>query len=110
MRSYVTNRLLRCKRNNSFSEWVTTSAGVQQESTLGPLLFSIFIYDIFLFLQMCDLANYADDSTMYALLRQTGLYNYRSPDSRIYCSKWFYNNFIVRNPDKCSFMLLDADD
>ena len=66
MRSYVTNRFLRCKRNNSFSEWVTTSAGVQQESTLGPLLFSIFIYDIFLFLQMCDLANYADDSTMYA--------------------------------------------
>ena len=66
MRSYVTNRLLRCKRNNSFSEWVTTSAGVQQESILGPLLLSIFIYDIFLFLQMCDLANYADDSTMYA--------------------------------------------
>ena len=26
---------------------------------------AIFINDIFLFLQKCDLANYADDSTMY---------------------------------------------
>ena len=25
-------------------------------------------------------------------------------------SKWFYNNFMVLNPDKCSFMLLGADD
>ena len=24
--------------------------------------------------------------------------------------KWFYNNFMVLNPDKCSFMLLGADD
>ena len=25
-------------------------------------------------------------------------------------SKWFYNNFMVFNPDKCSFMLLGVDD
>ena len=25
-------------------------------------------------------------------------------------SKWFYNNFMVLNPDKCSFMLLGVDD
>ena len=25
-------------------------------------------------------------------------------------SKWFYNNFMVLNSDKCCFMLLDADD
>ena len=24
-------------------------------------------------------------------------------------SKWFYNNFMVLNPDKCSFMLLGVD-
>ena len=24
--------------------------------------------------------------------------------------KWFYNNFMVLNPDKCSFMLLGVDD
>ena len=25
-------------------------------------------------------------------------------------SKWFYNNFMVLNPDQCSFMLLGVDD
>ena len=25
-------------------------------------------------------------------------------------SKWFYNNFMVLNPEKCSFMLLVVDD
>ena len=60
MRSYLTNRLQRCKINNSFSGWAKISAGVPQ----GPLLSNIFINDI-LFLQKCDLANYADDRTMY---------------------------------------------
>ena len=25
-------------------------------------------------------------------------------------SKWFYNNFMVLNPEKCSFMLLGVDE
>ena len=27
-------------------------------------------------------------------------------DFAIFISKWFYKNFMVLNPDKCSFMLL----
>ena len=50
MRSYLTNRLQRCKINNSFSEWAKISTGVPQRSILGPLLFNIFNNDI-LFLQ-----------------------------------------------------------
>ena len=65
MRSYLTNRFQSCKINNSFSEWAKISAGVPQGSILGPLVFNIFINDIFLFLQKCDLANYVDDSFMY---------------------------------------------
>ena len=63
MKSYLTNRLQRCKINNSFSEWgkVLNTQG----SILGLLLFNIFLNDIFLSLQKCDLANYADDSTLY---------------------------------------------
>ena len=49
----------------SFSEWGKVLNGVPRGSILGALLFNIFLNDIFLSLQKCDLANYVDDSTLY---------------------------------------------
>ena len=57
MKSYLTNRLQRCKTNNSFSKWGVVFNGVSQGSTLGPLPFNVFLNDIFLSLQKCYLAN-----------------------------------------------------
>ena len=108
MRIYLTNRLQRCKINNSFSEWAKISAGVPQGSILGPLLFNIFINDI-LFLQKCDLANYADDSTMYTSDKRVSTIIGSLSHEFTILSKWFYNNFMVLNHDKCSFMLLGVD-
>ena len=65
MKSYLTNRLERRKTNNSFSKWGKVLNGVPQGSILGLLLFNIFLYDIFLSLEECHLASYADDSTLY---------------------------------------------
>ena len=58
MKSSLTNRLQRCKINNSFSEWGKVLNGVPQGTILDPLLFNIFVNHIFLSLQKCDLANY----------------------------------------------------
>ena len=65
MKSYLTNRLQRCKINKCFREWGKVFNVDPQGSILVPLLFNIFLNDIFLSLQKCDLANYADDSTLY---------------------------------------------
>ena len=65
MKSHLLKRLQRCKINNSFREWGKVLNGVPQGSILGPLLFNIFLNDIFLSLQKSDLANYADDGTLY---------------------------------------------
>ena len=65
MKRYPTNRLKRCKINNSFSEWSKVLAGVSQGSRLGPLLSNILLNGIFPFLQKCGLGNYANDRTLY---------------------------------------------
>ena len=90
----------------SFSEWGKVLSGVLRGSILGALLFNIFLNDIFLSLQKCDLANYVDDSTLYTSDKSiSDIMNSLSHDFTI-LSKWFYNNFMVLNRDKCSFMLL----
>ena len=59
----------------------------------------------FLFLQKCDLANYADDNTVYATDKRVTIIDSTSHDFTI-LSKQFYNNVMVLKPDKCSFMFL----
>ena len=51
--------------NNQFSLWLDIVVDVPQVSILGPLLFNIFLCDMFLFCNDIDFAGYADDNTLY---------------------------------------------
>ena len=63
MHSYLTDRYQRVKINNSYSLWSLIKHGVPQGSILGPILFNIFLCDMFFMVDNIDIASYADDNT-----------------------------------------------
>lgn len=108
--SYLTGRKHRTKVNNSFSSWANINSGIPQGSIIGPLLFNIYINDIFFFIDKHNLANYADDNTPFAINSKldtllTSLETYTS-----ILVLWLEDNYFKMNPDKCHLLVTNHDD
>ena len=104
--NYLSNRKQRTRINSAFSEWVNIIFGVPQSSILGPLLFNIYINDIFLFKEESEITNYADDNTLYVCCNTLPeVIKKLEHDSRIFI-KWFKDNGLILNEEKCKFIIL----
>ena len=67
LQNYLPNRKQRTKINSDFSSWEEILFGEPQESILGPLLYNIFLCDLFFIMNETDFASYADDNTPYVV-------------------------------------------
>ena len=107
-KDYSIHRKLEIKTNKTFSNWTNILYGVPQGFILGPLIFNVFLCDLFLFRPVIDLISYADDNTPFAMGGSSELeviYEIKSVAESL--TLWFRNNCMRMNPDKFHLLLSD---
>ena len=107
--SYLTNRTQQCKVNNDFSQTQPISAGVPQGSLLGPILFNIFINDVFKFnTTNIQIFLFADDTViLFKADNETDLQKIIN-DFFLKYTEWCLLNCIVINPTKSNYLLFNC--
>ena len=89
---YLSNRKQRTKIDDNYSSWSEILFGVPQGSILGPLLFNIFLADLFFVVKDICIARYADDSTPFTV--ENNIDNVIASFGQVSDSlfDWFQNN------------------
>ena len=105
LKNYLANRKQRTKVGSSYIDWFKFIRRIPQDSILGPLLFNIFINDIFFEIQKSNIGNFSDDNTLYSCSQDlhTVIENLTYDVNVL---TWFQINSMKANPEKFQFMIL----
>ena len=103
--SFLSNRKYRTKINSSFSEWKHLLIGIPQRSVLGSLSFNIYMCDLFLFMSESNVANYADDTTLYACEKNLPGVERKLESESLILFNWFQDYYLKANSGKSHVML-----
>ena len=85
------------KLNGTHSSWSEIIFGFLQGSILEPLLFNIFLGDLFHFFPDLDITNYADDNTLHSTNINL---NKVLHDLEKMSNTLFIGNLLKTNPEK----------
>ena len=105
--NYLSNRTQRTKVMGKYCRKRQLKFGVPQRSILGPLLFNIFMNDIFYFVKDSKLANYADDTSTYT--SKEGIFPFLNAlkTKTSIVLNWFKINEMKSNSDKCHLIVAE---
>ena len=103
--SYLSDRWQHVKINSSFSSWSELLQGVPQGSVLGPLLFNIYLNDLFFALKDVEVCNFADDTTPFVCDLDLGTALTKLEENSAIALTWFEINYMKLNSDKCHLLV-----
>ena len=102
---YLKNRWQRTKLNSTYSSWSALLYGVPQGSILGPLLFNIYINDLFYIVDQTSICNFADDTTPHASGYELNEVLMRLEHDSDTILNWFRDNYMILNESKCHLLV-----
>ena len=97
----MSNRWHRTKINKQFNSWQELTQRVPQGSVLGPLLFNIYLNDLFYLVESTNVCKFTDDTTFYACDKDFNSLISRLEHDSYLAIEWFENNSMKLNQDKC---------
>ena len=108
--SYLESRHQRVKIGSYKSSRKKIKIGVPQGSVLGPLLFNIFINDLFLMSLESEICNFADDNAIFACGNTIKEIVIKLENDLGRLLVWFSKNGMIANPEKFQIMFLGLSD
>ena len=106
MKSYLTNRFQYTKIANSKSKLLPIECGVPQGSSLGPLMFTLYINDL-PFASKFSATLYADDTYLALSDKNLTQLEIRVNDQLQFINAWLQSNKLSLNYTKTTYMLFN---
>ena len=107
--SYLKGRKQCVKVNNTYSDYNEIISSVPQGSILGPILFNLSINDLFFFIEVASMHNFADDNTLSAWGETVSkLIETLESESNI-AIDWFTKNQMIINKFQDKFLAIILD-
>jgi hypothetical protein len=104
--NYLKNRYHYVAFSNHKSSLTSIQIGVPQGSTLGPILFLLYVNDIFYIHEKCKLVLFADDTCIAVAADNLNSLVLICRDIFNACSQWFADNILALNVKKLNYMII----
>ena len=106
IKTYLTNRWQRTKLNTGFSKRPEILLGLPRGFSLGPLLFNIYINDLFFLAKNTNFCNYTDHTKSYACDSDMHNLILRLENDSVLTIEWFECNYMKLNQDVSNLLNL----